>query len=59
LFVIAFMRFENREPWKLVLPQAIFMALFIYVVFDKLLTIPWPQTVLGTWLPAFKVIPSV
>jgi hypothetical protein len=59
LFVIAFMRFENREPWKLVLPQAIIMALFIYVVFDKLLTIPWPRTLLGTWLPAFKVIPSV
>lgn len=59
LFVIAFMRLENREPWKLVLPQAIFMTVFIYVVFDKLLTIPWPQTLIGTWLPALKVIPSV
>jgi hypothetical protein len=59
LFVIGFMRLENREPWTLVLPQAIIMTVFIYVVFDKLLTIPWPQTVIGSWLPVLKVIPSV
>src|SRR5215510_12927950 len=52
LFVIAFMRFENREPWKLVLPQAILLALFIYVVFDQLLSVPWPATLLGTLFPA-------
>jgi hypothetical protein len=40
LFVIAFMRFENREPWKLVLPQAIGLTLFLYYVFDKALGIP-------------------
>ena len=59
LFVIAFMRLENREPWTLVLPQAIIMTVFIYVVFDKLLTIPWPQTLIGSWLPVLKIIPSV
>jgi hypothetical protein len=61
LFVIAFMRLENNgEPWKLVIPQAVFMTVFIYVVFDQFLTIPWPQTLLGTWIPALKdLIPSV
>ena len=59
LFVIAFMRFENRERWRLVLPQAIILTLFIYVLFDQLLLIPWPSTLLGTWLPALKVIPSM
>jgi TctA family transporter len=59
LFVIAFMRIENREPWKLVLPQAILLALFIYVVFDRLLAVPWPATLLGTLVPALKVIPSL
>jgi TctA family transporter len=59
LFVIAFMRIENREPWKLVLPQAILLTIFIYVVFDRLLTIPWPSTLIGTWIPALKFIPSV
>jgi TctA family transporter len=52
IFVIAFMRFENREPWKLVLPQAVLLTLFIYVVFDRLMHIPWPETLLATWVPA-------
>jgi TctA family transporter len=63
LFVILYMRSENREPWKLVLPQAIGLTLFIYIVFDQLLTIPWPQTLLGQhvapWLPWLKLIPSL
>ena len=48
------MRLENREPWKLVIPQAIGLTLFIYIVFDQLLTIPWPPTVLGGLIPALK-----
>jgi hypothetical protein len=60
IFVIGYMRLEGREPWRLVLPQAICLTLFIYVVFDQLLTIPWPQTLLGNVFPALKaVIPSV
>jgi hypothetical protein len=59
LFVIAFMRIEAREPWKLVIPQALALTVFIHIVFDQLLTIPWPPTLLGGWFPAMKFIPSV
>ncbi|HYI90437.1 MAG TPA: tripartite tricarboxylate transporter permease [Beijerinckiaceae bacterium] len=59
LFVIAFMRLEAREPWRLVIPQAIGLTIFIYIVFDYFLTIPWPPTLLGGWIPALKFIPSV
>jgi hypothetical protein len=60
LFVIAFMRIEGRESWRLVLPQAIFLTLFIYVMFDQLLTIPWPPTLLGDLFPGIKgAIPSL
>jgi TctA family transporter len=59
LFVIAFMRLEAREPWTLVIPQAAALTVFIYVLFDYLLTIPWPPTLLGQWFPAMKFIPSV
>jgi TctA family transporter len=59
VFVIAYMRLEAKEPWILVLPQAIGLTLFIYIVFDQLLTIPWPQTLLGTWFPGMKFLPSV
>ncbi|HEX6266063.1 MAG TPA: tripartite tricarboxylate transporter permease [Burkholderiales bacterium] len=59
LFVAGYMRLENREPWRLVLAQAGTFTLFIYVVFHRLLTVPWPETIAGTWFPALKFIPSL
>jgi TctA family transporter len=60
LFVIMYMRLEGPEPWRLVIPQAIILTVFIYFVFDQLLTIPWPPTYLGAWFPALKgMIPSI
>jgi hypothetical protein len=58
-FVIIFMRIEGPEPWRLVLTYAGAVVLFIYVAFDQFMTVPWPQTLLGTWFPIFKIIPSV
>ena len=60
LFVIAFMRIEGREPWRIVLPMAAIMCTFIYFLFDQLLAIPWPPSVLGDFVPSLKgVVPSV
>ena len=59
IFITTFMRVEGREPWRIVIPMAAAVVLLIYVVFDQLLAIPWPPTLLGTLLPAFKIIPSV
>lgn len=59
IFVIAFMRLEAREPWRLVLPQAIGLCLFIYLLFDRTIHIPWPETVLGQMFPVLKAIPSM
>jgi hypothetical protein len=61
IFVIAFMRLEEtKERWSLVIPQAVILTIFVYILFDQLLTIPWPPTMLGQWVPALKgMIPSV
>lgn len=61
IFVVAFMRLEEtKERWSLVIPQAIILTIFVYVLFDQLLTIPWPQTLIGTWFPVLKgMIPSI
>jgi TctA family transporter len=59
IFIVAFMRVEGREPWKIVVPMAAVMVLLIYIVFDQLLAIPWPPTLAGTFFPALKIIPSV
>jgi TctA family transporter len=59
LFIIAFMRIEGREAWHLTLIHAGMTTLFVYVLFDRLLSIPWPHTLLGDVLPAAGMIPSV
>jgi TctA family transporter len=59
IFVMGYMRLEGREPWRIVLPYAIIMTMFIYFLFDQLLAIPWPPTYIGDFFPALKAIPSV
>ncbi len=59
LFVIAYMRIEGRERWGLAIPLALFMCAFVYLLFDQLLAVAWPTTLLGTMFPALKLIPSV
>jgi hypothetical protein len=59
IFVIAYMRLEGPEKWRHAVLMAAVMTTLIYVVFDQLLNIPWPPTLLGTSFPALKIIPSV
>jgi TctA family transporter len=59
IFITAFMRFEGREPWKIVIPMAASVVTLIYVVFDQLLAIPWPPTLAGMLFPVLHAIPSV
>jgi putative tricarboxylic transport membrane protein len=59
LFIIGYMRLEGRERWRLVASMATVMTVLIYVVFDQLLVIPWPPTLIGGLFPALRVIPSV
>ncbi|MFM1815341.1 MAG: hypothetical protein RLZ98_2036 [Pseudomonadota bacterium] len=60
VFVLAFMIFEGKEKIWLAIIMAIGQTLFIWGLFDYLLTIPWPPTLLGDWMPQLKgVIPSV
>jgi hypothetical protein len=46
LFVAAYMRLENRERWSLVLAHAGVFTAFIYIVFHRLLAVPWPEPLL-------------
>jgi TctA family transporter len=59
MFIIAYMRIEGGEKYRHAIIMAAIMVTIIYIVFDQLLAIPWPPTVLGDWLPAMKIIPSV
>jgi TctA family transporter len=59
-FVILFMRMEGRERWRLIFTYAAVLVLGIYVVFDHFMSVPWPPTLIGYFVPALKgVIPSI
>lgn len=51
LMIVAYMRIEGRESWKLSLILAVCVTAFLYLVFDQILHIPWPDSFLGRWLP--------
>jgi hypothetical protein len=60
VFIILFMRIEAQERWKITLPMALIVCIFVYGLFDQLLAIPWPGSMLGDWLPFLKdYVPSV
>lgn len=59
IFVAAYMWFEGREKWYVILGHAVVLMLVVYFIFDRLLRIPWPQTFIGQWFPALTAIPSV
>jgi len=60
VFVIAYMRLEGPESWRMSVTSAICLVLFTYVVFDQLLALPWPMSMLGDLFPPLRqIIPSV
>lgn len=52
LMIVAFMRVEGREPWRLSLILAACVTVLLYVIFDRIIHIPWPECLLGQWFPA-------
>jgi TctA family transporter len=60
IFIITFMRFEGKEGWKVTLGMTFGVVFMTWLLFDQLLTIPWPPTLLGDMFPALKeIIPSI
>jgi TctA family transporter len=54
LFLVGYIRFAGRETWEMTLAIAVPMWIGCYVLFHKLLVVPWPQTVLGDLFPALR-----
>ncbi|WP_321798317.1 tripartite tricarboxylate transporter permease [Caballeronia sp. J97] len=52
LMIVAYMRIEGRESWRLSVILAVCVTAFLYLVFDQIIHIPWPDSFLGQWFPA-------
>ncbi len=54
VFVFVYMGFGFREPLPRAVIFAAAMTLFCYALFDRGLSVPWPQAVLGDWVPSLR-----
>ena len=54
LFLVGFMRVEGKERWGTVVSVSVGTWLFCYVLFHLALNIPWPESLLGEWLPQLR-----
>jgi uncharacterized membrane protein len=54
VFVTLFMIIEGKERAKLALPLSLATVAFCWMVFDRLLALPWPQAVLGDLVPPLR-----
>ncbi len=57
VFLVGYMRYEGRETWKVTLSIAVPIWIIAYLLFHRLLVIPWPQTVIGDLFPVLRTIP--
>jgi TctA family transporter len=54
VFLVTFMIIEGKERVKLAMPLALGITFFCWLVFDRVLALPWPQAILGDLLPPLR-----
>ncbi|MBT3989838.1 MAG: tripartite tricarboxylate transporter permease [Rhodospirillaceae bacterium] len=60
IFVGSYMWIEGRERLKLILSVSFGITIFSYVLFDQMLSLPWPRSLLGNLYPILRdTIPSM
>ena len=53
MFALLYLKFEGKASWLLSISIAIVLLLFILLVFDWLLYVPWPESLLMNWLSRY------
>ena len=56
VFLVLYLRFQAAETWAKTMAISIGLWVPIYILFHRLLFIPWPQSLLGDWFPALRSI---
>lgn len=59
VYMIGYIRFEGKESWKVTILTSGGVWIVSYLLFHKLLIIPWPQTLVGDWFPILRTIPEL
>ena len=50
IMVFSYLKFQSNESWRLSIILTVLAFIFFYTLFVKLLTLPFPQGLIFTWL---------
>jgi hypothetical protein len=56
VFVIAYMRLEAKESWRVTLTISSIMWGLCYLLFHSVLKVLWPLATIGSWFPVLRSI---
>ena len=56
VFVIAYMRLEAKESWRVTLTISSIMWGLCYLLFHSVLKVLWPLAIIGSWFPVLRSI---
>jgi TctA family transporter len=54
IFLIAYIRGEGREGWGTAIGISAAIWIAWYMLFHRILNVPWPAALLGDWFPALR-----
>jgi TctA family transporter len=54
VFLVAYMRYGGDESWRLALAVSLPLWIMWYFLFDRLIRLAWPQSLIGDWFPALR-----
>jgi putative tricarboxylic transport membrane protein len=54
IFMLLVARFEFGERWRTSAVLSIAMTIALWLVFGRIFATPWPQSLIGDWLPALR-----
>jgi hypothetical protein len=59
LFLLVYLRIAAGESWTMTLAISLSIGIAAYLLFHKLLSMPWPESVIGNLFPALRSINSI
>jgi len=59
LYLVLYMRYGGDESWKLAIYVSVPLWVLWWALFDQLIRVAWPQSLLGDWFPALRTFSTL
>jgi hypothetical protein len=59
IFLLAYMRYGGDETWRTTLMVSVPIWIMWYALFDRVIRLAWPQSLIGDWFPALRELSTM